>query len=148
LEKAFRLARKVERKIMATRKSTPHSYKDGSVVCPSIPQPTRFMPQQLEEKREKGLPMKKCGHSFKSCRRSQFKQYCQNLTRKEKSYLNLEQSQKQEPDNYNINQFQSISSSGRTYPLKIPHGRKRILYRSIKNYSTVEDNTFQRRAEC
>ncbi len=47
-----------------------------------------------------------------------------------------------EPDNYKINQFQCISSSGRTYPLKIPHGRKRILYKSIKNYSSVEDNTF------
>ena len=46
---------KVERKIMATRKSTPHNYKDGSVVSPSLPQPTRVTPQQLERKREKGL---------------------------------------------------------------------------------------------
>ena len=37
------------------RKSTPHNYKDGSVVSPSLPQPTRVTPQQLEEKREKGL---------------------------------------------------------------------------------------------
>ena len=42
LKKAFRLERKVERKIMVTRKSTPHNYKDGSVVSPSLPQPTRF----------------------------------------------------------------------------------------------------------
>jgi len=48
-----------------------------------------------------------------------------------KIYLNLKQSWKQEPDSYEINQFQSISSSGRTYPLNIPHGRMRILYRSI-----------------
>ena len=47
LEKAFRVARKVERKIMATRKSTTHNYKDGSVVSPSLPQPTRLTPQQL-----------------------------------------------------------------------------------------------------
>ena len=40
---------------MATRKSTPHNYKDGSVVAPSLPQPTRFTPQQLEEKGAKGL---------------------------------------------------------------------------------------------
>ena len=40
------------------------------------------------------------------------------------------------------NQFHSISSSGRTYPLKIPHGRMIILYRSIESYSSVEDNTF------
>jgi len=36
---------KVERKIMATRKSTPHNYKDGSVFSPSPPQPTRVTPQ-------------------------------------------------------------------------------------------------------
>ena len=82
------------------------------------------------------------GNSFKSCRRSQFKQYCENLTRKEKSYWNLKQSKKQELDSYEINQFQSISSSGRTYLLKIRHGRIIILYRNIKNYSSVEDNTF------
>ena len=45
LEKQFMLARKVERKIMATRKSTPHNYKDGSVVYPSLPQPTMLAPQ-------------------------------------------------------------------------------------------------------
>jgi len=55
LEKAFRLARKIERKIMATRKPTTHKYKDESVVSPSLPQPTRLTPQKLEEKREKGL---------------------------------------------------------------------------------------------
>jgi len=45
----------VERKIMATRKSTPGNYKDGSVVSPSFPQPTRVTPQKLEEKGEKGI---------------------------------------------------------------------------------------------
>ena len=40
---------------MATRKPTTHKYKDGSVVAPSLPQPTSLTPQQLEEKREKGL---------------------------------------------------------------------------------------------
>ena len=49
---------------------------------------------------------------------------------------------KQELDNYKIDQFQSISSSERTYPLKILHGSMRILYRSIQSYSSVEDNTF------
>ena len=43
---------------------------------------------------------------------------------------------------HKINQFWSISSSGRTYPLKIPHGRVRILYKSIHNYSSIQDNTF------
>ena len=51
LEKAFRLARK----IMATKKHTTHNYKDGSVVAPSLSQPIRLTPQQLEEKRVKGL---------------------------------------------------------------------------------------------
>ena len=40
---------------MATRKLTTHIYKYGSVATPILPQPTRLIPQQLEEKREKGL---------------------------------------------------------------------------------------------
>jgi len=52
-EKSFRLERKMESKIMATKKPTTHNYKDGSVVAPSLPQPTRLTPQQLEEKRAK-----------------------------------------------------------------------------------------------
>ena len=55
LEKAFRLARKIECKIMATRKPTTHIYKDGCVATPRLPQPTRLTPQQLEEKREKWI---------------------------------------------------------------------------------------------
>lgn len=39
---------------MATRKPTTHNYKDRSVSSHSPPQPTRLIPQQLEEKREKG----------------------------------------------------------------------------------------------
>ena len=45
LEKAFRLARKIECKIMATRKPTTHIYKDGSIYTPRLPQPTRLTPQ-------------------------------------------------------------------------------------------------------
>ena len=55
LEKAFKVARKVERKIMTTRKCTNHNYKDGNFDPPSLPQPTRLTPQKLEEKRAKGL---------------------------------------------------------------------------------------------
>ena len=55
LEKAFRLARKFECKIMATRKPTTHIYKYGSVATPRLPQTTRLTPQQLEEKRGKRL---------------------------------------------------------------------------------------------
>ena len=53
LEKEFRVERKVESKIMERRKSTTDNYKDGSVVAPSLPQPTRLTPQQLEEKKRK-----------------------------------------------------------------------------------------------
>jgi len=52
LERAFWLARKIESKIMAIRNPTTHNYKDGSVVAPSLPQPTRLIPPQLEEKGE------------------------------------------------------------------------------------------------
>ena len=40
---------------MATRKPTTHNYKYGSVAFPSLPQSTRLKPQQLDDKREKGL---------------------------------------------------------------------------------------------
>ena len=53
LDKPFRVARKVEIKIMATRKSTTHNYKYGSVVVPSPPQPTRLKPKKLKEKKKK-----------------------------------------------------------------------------------------------
>ena len=39
---------------MVTRKPTTYIYKDGSVTA-RLPQPTRLTPQQLEEKRAKGL---------------------------------------------------------------------------------------------
>ena len=55
LDKAFRLARKIESKIMATRKPTTHIYKYGTVATPRLPQPTRLTSQQLEDKRAKGL---------------------------------------------------------------------------------------------
>jgi len=44
LETTFMLARKVESKTMATRKSPPHNYKYGSIVTPNLPQPTRLTP--------------------------------------------------------------------------------------------------------
>ena len=49
------MARKIECKIMATRKPTTHIYRDGSVAAPRLPKPTRLTPQQLEEKRATGL---------------------------------------------------------------------------------------------
>ena len=49
----FRVVRKFENKIMATSKSTTHNYKYGSVVAPSLPQPTSLTPQKLEKKKRK-----------------------------------------------------------------------------------------------
>ena len=47
LEKAFRLARKFECKIMVTRKPTTQFYKEGSVATSRFPQPTRLTPQKF-----------------------------------------------------------------------------------------------------
>ena len=77
LEKTFRLPRKMESKIMATRKPTTHKYKDGSFVAPSLPQRTSLSPQKWEEKRAKGLCYSCDGKYTKDIsvmRRNQFKQ--------------------------------------------------------------------------
>jgi len=66
LEKALRLGRKIESKIMATRKPTTHNYSDGSVVAPSLPQPTRLTPQHLGENRAKGLCYS-CDSKYTKC---------------------------------------------------------------------------------
>ena len=55
LEKAFRLARKIECKITATRKPTTHFYKEGSVATPRFPQPTRLTTQHWKKKEQKGF---------------------------------------------------------------------------------------------
>jgi len=51
----YRLARKIESKIMATRKPTTHNYKDRTVVSPSLSPPTRLTQKKLEEKKAKGI---------------------------------------------------------------------------------------------
>jgi hypothetical protein len=56
LENAFRVERNVESKTMAmaTTRTTPNIYREN--YFPSkTPQPTRLTPQQLEERKEKGL---------------------------------------------------------------------------------------------
>ena len=56
LEKDFMVARKVESKnlVMDTRRTTPNTSRESNVPS-NPPQPTRLTPQQLEERREKGL---------------------------------------------------------------------------------------------
>eukprot|EP00253_Pinus_taeda_P032615 PITA_32615 len=86
-EKAFRLARRMESKIMATRKHTTHNYKDGTVVAPSLPQPIRLTPQKLEEKRAKGLCYScdtKCTKDHKCVEKKLFYIDCEEEEEKEK----------------------------------------------------------------
>ena len=53
LEKAFMLARKMESKIMETKKHTSHKYKDGSVVTPSLPQTYKIDTRIIGRKKSK-----------------------------------------------------------------------------------------------
>jgi len=86
MEKAFRVARKVERKIMETRMSTTHNYKYGSVATPSLQQPARLAPKQLEEKIEKGICYifdRKYTKGNKCVERKLFYIYCEEEEEKE-----------------------------------------------------------------
>jgi hypothetical protein len=57
LENAFRVARNVESKnmAMATRRTKPNSYRENNAPSSKTTQPTRSTPQQLEERKAKGL---------------------------------------------------------------------------------------------
>jgi hypothetical protein len=57
LENAFRVARNVESKnmAMATRRTNPNIYRENNAPSSKTPQPTMLTPQQLEERKEKGL---------------------------------------------------------------------------------------------
>jgi len=86
LDKAFRLARKMESKIMATRKPSTHNYKYGSVVSHILPQPIRLTPQELEEKGAKGLCYscdRKYTKGHKCAKKKLFYIYCEEEEEKE-----------------------------------------------------------------
>jgi hypothetical protein len=57
LENAFRVERNVESKNMAmdTRRTNPNIYRENNAPSSKTPQPTRLTPQQLEERKAKGL---------------------------------------------------------------------------------------------
>ena len=57
LENAFRVVRNVESKnmAMATRRTDPSIYKENNAPYSKTPKPTRLKPQQLKERKEKGL---------------------------------------------------------------------------------------------
>jgi hypothetical protein len=50
LQQAFNMARKVEKKIMATRRMTSNNYRENHVRSPNLNQPTRLKPQQMDER--------------------------------------------------------------------------------------------------
>jgi len=75
LEKAFKWARKIESEIMEIRNPTTDVYNYRSASSPSLREPTRFTPQKLEEKREKGLCYdchRKCTKGHKCAERKLF----------------------------------------------------------------------------
>ena len=57
LEKAFKLARRVESKnmVMTTKRFPSNAYSENNAPSSNLPKPTRLTPQQMDERREKGL---------------------------------------------------------------------------------------------
>jgi hypothetical protein len=57
VENEFKVARNVESKnmAMATSRTNPIIYRENNAPSSKTPQPTRLTPQQLEERKEKGL---------------------------------------------------------------------------------------------
>jgi hypothetical protein len=57
LEKALKLARRVESKnmAMATKRFPYSTYKENNFPSSNLPKPTRLTPQQMDERRSKGV---------------------------------------------------------------------------------------------
>jgi hypothetical protein len=55
LEDSFRVSRKDKRKNMATIRTTTNTYKEHNVTYPNPNKSSRLIPQQLDERREKGV---------------------------------------------------------------------------------------------
>ena len=55
INESFILAHKVEEKLLIPRKKGANVTREKGYSTPSLPQPTRLTPQQIEEKREKRL---------------------------------------------------------------------------------------------
>jgi hypothetical protein len=102
LENAFRVARNVESKnmAMATRRTTPNIYRENNVPFYKTPQPTRLTPQQLEERKEKGL--------FFNCDNK----YSKGHTCGEKKlfYIDCEEEEEQEKEPSQDENIEEISS--------------------------------------
>ena len=55
VNESFILAHRVEKKFLISRKQGTNVTRDKGYSTPYLPQPTRLTPQQIEEKKEKGL---------------------------------------------------------------------------------------------
>jgi hypothetical protein len=55
LKHVFSVAKKVESKNIATRRATTNNYREHHVPSPNLTHPTRLTPQQMDERRAKGL---------------------------------------------------------------------------------------------
>ena len=55
LENSFKVESRFESRNMATRRTTTNNYWENNVPSPNPTQPTRLTPQQMDERREKGL---------------------------------------------------------------------------------------------
>jgi hypothetical protein len=57
LEMAFRMERKVESKnmVMTTKRFLSNAYRESNAPSSNLPKPTRLTPQQMDERRVKGL---------------------------------------------------------------------------------------------
>ena len=88
LENAFRVARNVESKnmAMAARRTNPNIYRENNALSSKTPQPTRLTPQQLEERKEKGL--------YFNCDNKYSKE--QKCGEKKLFYIDCEEEQEQE----------------------------------------------------
>jgi hypothetical protein len=90
LESAFKVETNVESKIMAmaTRRTTPNIYRENNVPSYKTPQPTRLTPQQLEERKVKGLCFNcdiNCSKGHKCGEKNLFYIYCEEKEEKEPS---------------------------------------------------------------
>jgi hypothetical protein len=102
LENAFRVAINAESKnmSMSTRRTTPNIYRENNVPSSKPPQPTRLIPQQLEESKEKGLCF--------NCDNKYIKGH--KCGEKKLLYIDCEEEEEQKQEPYQDEDVEDISS--------------------------------------
>lgn len=130
---------------MKTRNPTTHDYNYGSVSSPSLPQPTRLTPQQLEDIREKGLCYncdRKCTKSHKCAEKKLF--YIEYEEEEEKDQETLEEEdihQDTTPEKEEMNPTISCKALARitTQTLKIEGHIKKKKVQEVKDHIEKEE---------